>query len=119
MLFGSLHAEIGRTWSDINRYDQSLAGYNRALSYAPGNQSYIYEIARLYDRLGKMRNSAAHYRSAIKYFEEYITIEQAILDRVIKERGLDPDQVSSQGLNYARQRIKEINNELFFMGEKH
>ena len=35
----------------------------------------------------------------------------------MKERGLDREQVSAPGVRYAKERIKKIKDELFFLGE--
>ena len=115
---GSLYAEIGQTWSDINNYERSLENYSMALHMDPDRPAYLLEMARLNDRIGNMKKSTTHYRRAMDVYARYIELQEAEVSRVMEERGLDREQVSSPGISFARQRISAIKDELFFLGEK-
>jgi tetratricopeptide (TPR) repeat protein len=117
VMIGSLWATIGQTRGDMNLNMESIEAYNIALGYDPDRPSYIYELARMHDVIGKLDKSADYYKNALSLFEKYIALEEPRVRRIMEERKLDADQIDAPGITYAKSRIKDIREELFFMGE--
>jgi len=115
---GSILATIGLTYSDMNMNKQAIRSYSKALESDPGRSAYMFEIAKMHDIIGKRESDASEYRKAIEWFKKYLSIEEPRLKTIMETRNLDMEQIDAPGINYARSRIKAINEELFFMGEK-
>lgn len=113
---GSVWGIIGQTRSDLNQNRSAIEAYTKALEYDP-LPTYMYEIARMYDALGKRDTDAVSYRKAIEWFEKFISIEEVALKEILEERNLRIDQLNTPQLDNANGRIKAIREELFFMGE--
>lgn len=116
-MIGSIYSTIGRTWSDINNCPNGITAYKKAIAYDPSKPIYIFELAKIYDQSGRLISSADHFKKAKSLYEEFIEKQIAALESEMKERGLDKDQVLAPGVRYARERIKKIRDELFFLGE--
>ncbi|HCC71421.1 MAG TPA: hypothetical protein DEQ09_09780 [Bacteroidales bacterium] len=114
---GSIYAVMAVAKADMNKREDAIEYYNKALELDPGRSSYYYEIAKLYDAKGKIEKDSGPYKKAIEYFNLFLDIEEKKLEIIMKERNLDPDQISAPGIEYAKKRIKEIREELFFRGE--
>lgn len=118
VFLGSVYAYIGRAWADINERENSIAYYAIAMKYDPSQPIYIYEKAKMHDQLGTMHNNREQLNAAIKEYERFLKIQLAIVEEVRISRGLDKDQISSPGIDFSRERITKIKNELFFLGEE-
>ena len=116
-MIGSIYSAIGRTWSDINNFPGSIKAFKKAIAYAPSEPIYIFQLAKIYDQSGKINSSADHYKLAIATYESYLEKQYVIMEEAIREKGLDRVQVTAPALRYAKERIKKIRNELFFLGE--
>ena len=65
-----------------------------------------------------MHNNREQLNTAIKEYERYLKIQIPIVEEIRISRGLDLDQISSPGIDFSRERIKKIKNELFFLGSE-
>ncbi|MDX2415536.1 MAG: hypothetical protein QNK33_10130, partial [Bacteroidales bacterium] len=61
--------------------------------------------------------SADHFKLAMATYESYLEKQYVIMEEAMKEGGLERKQLTAPGLQYAKERIKKIKNELFFLGE--
>ncbi len=118
VFLGSVYAYIGRAWTDINEREKSISYYDIASRYDPSRPIYIYEKAKMHDQLGTMHNNREQLNTAIKEYERFLEIQLALLKEIMIEKGLDEDQISIPGMDFSRKRIKEIKNELFFLGKE-
>jgi|GEM_PF-1478432 len=118
VFLGSVYAYIGRAWADINERENSITYYAIAIKYDPSQPIYIYEKAKMHDQLGTMHNNREQLNTAIKEYERYLKIQIPIVEEIRISRGLDLDQISSPGIDFSRERIKKIKNELFFLGSE-
>jgi tetratricopeptide (TPR) repeat protein len=116
--FGSVYGAIAQAWADLNERKQSISSYEKAILYAPDQPVYVYEKARLHDQLGIMQKDRKQLNQAIIEYEKFLKKQLPIVEEVRIRRGLDADQVSTPAMDYSRKRIKEIRNELFFLGNE-
>lgn len=114
---GTIYAAMATAETDRNRRDKAIDYYKKAINLDPGAPSYYLETGKLYDAKAKIKNIPAHYNKAIEYYELFLEKRQPFIDRIMSERGLSADKISSPGMDYAKIRIKKIKEELFFRGE--
>ena len=117
IFIGSVYASIGKAWSDINSCVKSVEAFERAVAYDPAEPDHLYELGRMYDQLGRTEKSVVDFKLAVKTFREFMELEKEIYREAMEERGLDPDIARTPRSQYALERIKAIEKELFFMGE--
>ncbi len=110
-LIGNLYASIGRAAFEINNFSKAISEYHQALRYLPKNQDYRFELARVYDQ-------NKNYKEALKYYGEYLDNQNRLVMEIAESRNIDPEKISlGPRHTAAKQRVKKIQEELFFMGE--
>lgn len=117
VFMGSIWATIGTTHGDMNMNLSAISDFSAALGFDPGRASYIFEMAKMHDMIGKRDSDIPHYKKAIELYEKYLAIEEPRLKIIMEARNLEMDQIDAPGINYARDRIRIIREELFFLGE--
>jgi tetratricopeptide (TPR) repeat protein len=110
-VIGSLYATIGRAAYEINNIRTGIESYNAALRYLPDDPDCIFELARVYDQ-------AKNYKEALKYYEKYLSYQDTKIKELAESKNIDPAKISFGGRHsLAKQRVKLINEKLFFQGE--
>jgi len=110
-VIGNLHASIGRAAYEINNFSKGIAQYHMALRFIPKNQDYVFELARAYDQ-------NKNYKEALSYYEKYLETQNRLVSEIAESRNIDPDKINlGPRHSAAKQRVKKIREELFFMGE--
>ena len=108
---GGIYASIGKAYSDLNRYDKGIESYHSALVYEPENPDHLLSLAKMYDGNKDMKG-------ALKYFEVYDAHQNEMIRKMAESRAIETDRfIISANHSYARQRIKRIKEDLFFLGE--
>lgn len=108
---GSIYSSMGKAYSDINRYDKGIESYLSALIYEPGNPDHMLNLAKMYD-------GNRNLKKALEYFEAYDAHQNEMIKRMAESKDMDIDKfIISGNHSYARQRIKKIKEDLFFLGE--
>lgn len=107
----NIYTAIGKASNDLNRYREAVDAYLTALNYKPGDPDLIFSLARSYD-------GAREYRNAIVNYEKFIAHQEEMIRRIAESKGIDTDRfVTPEAVVYARDRVKKLKDELFFMGE--
>jgi len=114
---GSLYSAMATAKADMNQREEAIEYFKRAIELDPSQSDYYLQTARLYDSRGRIDNDALSSKLALDYFTLYLDIEGKKLERIMQERKLRADQISAPGIEYAKDRIKAIREDLFFRGE--
>lgn len=68
--------------------------------------------------LAKMYDGNKDMKGALKYFEVYDAHQNEMIRKMAESRAIETDRfIISANHSYARQRIKRIKEDLFFLGE--
>lgn len=114
---GSLYAGMALAKADMNQRVEAIEYYKKAIELDSSRSDYYLQTAKLYDSSRRIDHDAAPGKLAIEYFTLYLDIEEKKLEKIMQERNLKADQISAPGIEYARDRIKNIREDLFFSGD--
>jgi Flp pilus assembly protein TadD len=59
-----LLVQLGNTYFDSNRYNESIEAYERALALKPGNPDVLTDLGIMYRRIGKPQEAVIRFREA-------------------------------------------------------
>jgi|GEM_PF-6688988 len=109
--YANIYSAIGKASNTLNRHSDAIGAYNDALTFNPDDPDLILGLARSFDGAGE-------YKDAILYYEQYITHQEGMLKKIADSKGITTDRfVTPSQVVFARDRVKKIRDELFFMGE--
>jgi tetratricopeptide (TPR) repeat protein len=117
VFISSLYTGMAIAKADINHRDEAIDYYFKAIELDPGNTTSYIEVARLYDGKARIEKDSSAVKRALEYYERFLALEQKRLEVIMEQTGLEADKISIPGYDYAKRRVKEIREELFFRGE--